>query len=84
MILTAGTAIRFKGDNSDRAASEFADSIRGHCALQGSKIVITKRTEIQVKLRNNGGAKASAAESFNEHFFGRRDLRVYRQNGNGA
>jgi hypothetical protein len=82
MILTAGTAIRFKGENSDRMASEFADSIRGHCARNGSKIVITRRTELQIKMRNNGAA-ASGSDSFNEHFFGRRDLAAYRRNGNG-
>jgi hypothetical protein len=57
MILTTGTAIRFKGESSDRMANEFADSLRGHCAIHGSKIVITKRTEVQIVMRN-GSAPA--------------------------
>jgi hypothetical protein len=50
MILPAGLAIRFKGANSDRYAEEFADSLRGHCARSGSKLVITKSTRLKVKL----------------------------------
>jgi hypothetical protein len=51
MILPVGLAIRFKGDNSDRYATEFCDSLRGHCARHGSKVVITKRTEVQIVMR---------------------------------
>jgi hypothetical protein len=58
MTLTAGTAIRFKGESSDRMASEFADSLRGHCACHGSKVVITKQTRIRVKLYPNGVSDA--------------------------
>jgi hypothetical protein len=82
MILSAGTAIRFKGDNSHRMASEFADSLRGHCALNGSKIVITRRVQIQVK-QSTSDAKQSARDRFDEHFPSRRDFTVFRNNGNG-
>jgi hypothetical protein len=54
MILPAGLAIRFKGNNADRYASEFADSLRGHCSRHGSKIVITRSTHMRVKLFPNG------------------------------
>jgi len=62
-MLPAGLAIRFKGNNSDRYASEFADSLPGHCARHGSKIVITRSTHMRVKLHPNGvhPPKAAAA-----------------------
>ena len=59
-MLQTGTAIRFKGNNSDRMAAEFADSLRGHCALHGSKIVITRATHIRVKMYPNGVADRPA------------------------
>jgi hypothetical protein len=53
VMLQTGTAIRFKGNNSDRMAAEFADSLRGHCALHGSKIVITKTTRLHVRMMDD-------------------------------
>jgi hypothetical protein len=56
MILLAGTAIRFKGNHSARMAEEFAESLRGHCSRGGSKIVITKTTQVRVKMFPNGSS----------------------------
>jgi hypothetical protein len=60
VMLQTGTAIRFKGNNSDRMAAEFADSLRGHCARHGSKIIVTKDTHIRVKMYPNGVADRPA------------------------
>ncbi len=67
MMLPAGLAIRFKGTNSDRYASEFADSLRGHCARHGSKLVITKSTRLKIKMYPNGISDTPNVVDLNLH-----------------